>query len=69
MARGGSSVARVDRRPLPWSDEQLDALAEVNPGDREAAAALWDSAQGAAGGLPDLSGLLDAAPPADPEDE
>ena len=48
-------------KPLAWTDEQIDALAEVSEDDIDAAAEAWRRDAGR------LAGLIDAAPLDDDE--
>ncbi len=51
-----------DRKALDWSDEELDALAEIAPGDVEQAKIQWRK-----DAPPEFADLLDATPDETPE--
>lgn len=48
---------RTKGKPLPLTDEELDAMSEITPADIAGAKALWDEFA-----PPDMRGLLDAKP-------
>lgn len=57
MADSNQSKPKPLGRPIPWSDEQLDALSQVGPADVQAATDLWKTAVPA-----EFKNLLDAEP-------